>query len=102
MLGRVAFRKQYEDPWRLRNWEDPPADQRLHDDMTKRSDVGEDRFRKRADREKDLQKQRPGADDDPLPPPTEPIRSEVRPDRNDPCPCGSGKKYKRCCGRAGA
>ena len=19
-------------------------------------------------------------------------------DRNDPCPCGSGKKYKRCCG----
>ncbi len=21
--------------------------------------------------------------------------------RNDPCPCGSGKKYKHCCGRAG-
>jgi uncharacterized protein len=20
--------------------------------------------------------------------------------RNEPCPCGSGKKYKRCCGRA--
>ena len=20
--------------------------------------------------------------------------------RNQPCPCGSGKKYKRCCGRA--
>lgn len=20
--------------------------------------------------------------------------------RNDPCPCGSGKKYKKCCGRA--
>lgn len=20
-----------------------------------------------------------------------------RPRRNDPCPCGSGKKYKRCC-----
>ena len=19
--------------------------------------------------------------------------------RNDPCPCGSGKKYKRCCGK---
>ena len=19
--------------------------------------------------------------------------------RNDPCPCGSGRKYKRCCGR---
>jgi tetratricopeptide (TPR) repeat protein len=22
--------------------------------------------------------------------------------RNDPCPCGSGRKYKRCCGRASA
>jgi uncharacterized protein YecA (UPF0149 family) len=20
--------------------------------------------------------------------------------RNDPCPCGSGKKYKKCCGVA--
>ena len=24
------------------------------------------------------------------------------PGRNDPCPCGSGKKYKRCCGLIGA
>jgi uncharacterized protein len=24
----------------------------------------------------------------------------ARPGRNDPCPCGSGKKYKRCCGAA--
>ncbi len=23
---------------------------------------------------------------------------EPEPSRNDPCPCGSGKKYKRCCG----
>ncbi len=23
----------------------------------------------------------------------------VKPGRNDPCPCGSGKKYKHCCGR---
>ena len=21
--------------------------------------------------------------------------------RNDPCPCGSGKKYKKCCGSSG-
>jgi SWIM/SEC-C metal-binding protein len=26
----------------------------------------------------------------------EPIRSE-KIGRNDPCPCGSGKKYKKCC-----
>ena len=27
----------------------------------------------------------------------ETIRSGVRVGRNKPCPCGSGKKYKRCC-----
>jgi uncharacterized protein len=25
--------------------------------------------------------------------------SDKKAGRNDPCPCGSGKKYKRCCGR---
>ena len=24
----------------------------------------------------------------------------MHPGRNDPCPCGSGNKYKKCCGRA--
>ncbi len=24
---------------------------------------------------------------------------EEKPQRNDPCPCGSGKKYKQCCGK---
>lgn len=32
----------------------------------------------------------------------EPIRKEPRVGRNDPCPCGSGKKYKNCCGAPGA
>ncbi len=27
------------------------------------------------------------------------VRKAVRIGRNDPCPCGSGKKYKKCCGR---
>lgn len=27
-----------------------------------------------------------------------PIRKEAKVGRNDPCPCGSGKKYKKCCG----
>ena len=27
-----------------------------------------------------------------------PARAEPRVGRNDPCPCGSGKKYKKCCG----
>ncbi len=30
--------------------------------------------------------------------PREPIRRADTPDRNAPCPCGSGKKYKKCCG----
>ena len=24
-----------------------------------------------------------------------------KPSRNEPCPCGSGKKYKQCCGKSG-
>jgi preprotein translocase subunit SecA len=29
---------------------------------------------------------------------TAPVRSGPKVGRNDPCPCGSGKKYKACCG----
>jgi preprotein translocase subunit SecA len=29
-----------------------------------------------------------------------PVRTGAKIGRNDPCPCGSGKKYKKCCGRA--
>ena len=28
-------------------------------------------------------------------------REEPKVGRNDPCPCGSGKKFKKCCGKAG-
>jgi curved DNA-binding protein CbpA len=38
-------------------------------------------------------------DDDEEPESAEPARrAEPKVGRNDPCPCGSGKKYKRCCG----
>jgi hypothetical protein len=29
--------------------------------------------------------------------PVHPIQAQTEPGRNDPCPCGSGKKYKKCC-----
>lgn len=29
-----------------------------------------------------------------------PVHAGAKIGRNDPCPCGSGKKYKKCCGRA--
>jgi len=28
-------------------------------------------------------------------------RTEPKVGRNSPCPCGSGKKYKKCCGKEG-
>ena len=31
--------------------------------------------------------------------PKEPVRNDSTVGRNDPCPCGSGKKYKNCCGK---
>jgi preprotein translocase subunit SecA len=30
-----------------------------------------------------------------------PLRAGPKVGRNDPCPCGSGKKYKQCCGKNG-
>jgi len=66
-----------------------------------------DRFFKRKDKKKldDLSKAARGKDDvageESLIAETEkvePIKSDSQVGRNDPCPCGSGKKYKKCCG----
>jgi preprotein translocase subunit SecA len=35
----------------------------------------------------------------PKAPAKKPLRAEEKVGRNDPCPCGSGKKYKKCCGK---
>jgi preprotein translocase subunit SecA len=37
--------------------------------------------------------------EEPVKPAAAPIRK--KPARNEPCPCGSGKKYKHCCGKSG-
>jgi preprotein translocase subunit SecA len=37
--------------------------------------------------------------ENPAPAPITPVRAEKTPGRNDPCFCGSGKKYKMCHGR---
>ena len=31
--------------------------------------------------------------------PKRPVKTDKKAGRNDPCPCGSGKKYKECCGK---
>ncbi|MFZ2492033.1 MAG: DUF1186 domain-containing protein [Thermoanaerobaculia bacterium] len=38
------------------------------------------------------------SDATPLLPPVETVRTGPKTGRNDPCPCGSGKKFKKCCG----
>lgn len=29
------------------------------------------------------------------------VRTEQKVGRNDPCPCGNGRKFKKCCGKLG-
>jgi len=36
----------------------------------------------------------------PQPAVQEPVKREDKVGRNDDCPCGSGKKYKKCCGQS--
>ncbi|MFQ5428915.1 MAG: SEC-C metal-binding domain-containing protein [Phycisphaerae bacterium] len=64
--------------------------------------AGDEQFKKHYERRREAAERYkqglPGEDDQPLPPPPEPIRGKgPEPGRNDPCPCGSGKKYKHCC-----
>ncbi len=42
--------------------------------------------------------QEPEALSEPIGEPGVPYVAPVKAGRNDPCPCGSGKKYKKCCG----
>ena len=68
--------------------------------MAKQNDGGAKQFRDRAEREKRHKDQLPTEDDPQLPSAVEPIRGDQeKVGRNDPCPCGSGKKYKQCCGK---
>jgi uncharacterized protein YecA (UPF0149 family) len=63
-----------------------------------KSDRFADRYFRKQEKEKAHRQQLPGEDETPLPPPVDPIKKDGQePRRNDPCPCGSGKKYKQCC-----
>jgi uncharacterized protein YecA (UPF0149 family) len=58
------------------------------------------RFDDRREKQKLIKSGLPGEDEPQLPPPVDPIKSKGESvGRNDPCPCGSGKKYKKCCGK---
>jgi preprotein translocase subunit SecA len=64
-----------------------------------------DRFSKRFQRKQEEREQRSrevvSDDDAPIPDvPVEQAQREKTTGRNDPCPCGSGQKFKKCCGKA--
>lgn len=59
-----------------------------------------DRFDRKREKKEQIKAGLPTEDEAPLPPPVEPIHNkDAEIGRNDPCPCGSGKKYKKCCGK---
>jgi preprotein translocase subunit SecA len=59
------------------------------------------RFERRQERKRAQENEVVSDDDAPIPDvPVEQAQAEDTPGRNDPCPCGSGKKYKKCCGKA--
>ncbi len=71
----------------------PPQPYDIRDDYQQRYEWEQDR-QKRVAREKESQRKQPIRLAAP--------RTEPKVGRNEPCPCGSGKKYKKCHGRSGA
>ena len=57
-------------------------------------DVARQLDRKQQRQQQDLQYQTGAAQAEP----PKPVRAAAKVGRNDPCPCGSGKKYKKCHG----
>lgn len=62
-----------------------------------------DRFSKRYERVQEKKRLTAEVVDPDAPPipdaPVEQAKAGQTTGRNDPCPCGSGKKYKKCCGK---
>lgn len=78
--------------WKPAEIENPPV---LPDDIPERAEdipnCRDDLFAQYGGREKVIQQLRERFSDDAIP--------KRKIGRNEPCPCGSGKKYKKCCGR---
>ncbi|MBK7009080.1 MAG: SEC-C domain-containing protein [Saprospiraceae bacterium] len=80
-----------------RIWEETPVG-----DPVKRAEAFMEAFRERIDDYENFDSE--SEDDAPVIPMfgNEPIvNREPKIGRNDPCPCGSGKKYKKCCWKGG-
>ncbi len=57
-----------------------------------------ERFNRLQERKRDEQRDEQTTEAAPA---AQPAQSDRVAGRNDPCPCGSGRKYKKCCGKAG-
>jgi preprotein translocase subunit SecA len=58
----------------------------------------EEAFQRKKRRELDQARMAGSGDSQPV---QQVVRGAAKIGRNDPCPCGSGKKYKKCCGAQG-
>ncbi len=90
MRGQIPI--EAEDPGNLQHGEDPAEEQRRRQEQKQMSENRGDAV---ADAE-EAQRQAAGPQ---RPRATQPIHVGPKVGRNDPCPCGSGKKYKNCHGR---
>jgi preprotein translocase subunit SecA len=82
----AVFKMQPAKPERIRGVFSSLAQELLHPEITKMEAPAE----------------RLSGEDFSSPPQTQPIvpqRAQPKVGRNDPCPCHSGKKYKKCCGK---
>lgn len=82
---------QYQDTFEemMDEWDEESDDEEFDDEEfdDKEEDGVSDFIGSRAETVKEISNVRPF------------IRREDKIGRNDPCPCGSGKKYKKCCGK---
>ena len=92
MRGQIPV--EAEDPGNLQQGEDPNAERRRKQEQQQMNENrGEDAM---AEAEDSQRRASAGAS---RPRPTQPVHVGPKVGRNDPCPCGSGKKYKNCHGR---
>ncbi len=84
-VARLLFRVQVQTEQPLQREEKQPAAKKM-DYLTDQPQIGNNVGQRAA---------QSGAG------PTRPIQNDEKVGRNDPCPCGSGKKYKHCHGRGG-
>ncbi|MCR5563323.1 MAG: preprotein translocase subunit SecA [Desulfovibrio sp.] len=104
MLFRIregVFRALCRVHVRIESPEVSPEEAQTRDEAmaeAEQSLVAED-FRHREDTTEGLRYSGGGEEQPAMPEKQRPAKAAPRIGRNDPCPCGSGKKYKKCCGR---